>query len=65
MATPEYVGTGATLEDAVRAAHDKIPPPPHGDITYSKVLDWGAQYGGFIPQWSFWAKLVATGNPTP
>jgi hypothetical protein len=34
-------------------------------VTYWTVVDWGAQFGGFLQQCSFWAKVVETDNPNP
>jgi len=65
MSSPTYYfGTGPSLEAAVQAAHQQIPPPEHGDVTFSRIVDWGAQYGGIIPQWSYWATLVETQDPS-
>lgn len=63
MSSIEYEGVGASLEEAIKDAHRQIPIPPHADITFSKVIDSGATYGGFIPQWSFWAKVIAVEAP--
>jgi hypothetical protein len=34
-------------------------------VTYSTIVDWGAQIGGFLQQRSFWAKVAETDNPSP
>lgn len=54
MAGQSYEGTGVTIEAALEAAHMQMPIPPGSDITVSRVVDWGMQYGGFIPQRTFW-----------
>ncbi|MBD9624763.1 hypothetical protein IB279_17620 [Ensifer sp. ENS06] len=56
--TMVYVGVGATLEDAVKAAHDQIPFRPESDYTVSRVIDWGMQFGGFIPDRLIYVKVV-------
>jgi len=52
-----YEGTGQSVEAAVQQAHMKIPPSDGRDFTVSKVVDWGMQYGGFIPTRLFYAVV--------
>lgn len=54
MMAQRFEGTGATIEDALDAAHMQIPIPSGSDITVSHVVDWGMQYGGFVVQRMFW-----------
>jgi hypothetical protein len=49
-----YEGTGDTIEAALEAAHMQIPPSEGSDVTISKVVDWGMQYGGFVPATLFY-----------
>jgi hypothetical protein len=54
-----YSGVAATLEEAIRVAHAKIPaPPPPKDYNNARVVDWGMQYGGFAGQTRYWVRVV-------
>jgi hypothetical protein len=53
-----YVGIGATIEEALACAHDQIPFGPGTDYTASRVIDWGMQFGGFIPERLFYVKVI-------
>lgn len=44
----QYEAVGATLEEALRKAHDQIPPRQGRDFAVSKVVTWGMQTGGFV-----------------
>lgn len=57
-----YEGVGPTIEEAVKAAHDQIPPRKGRDFTVSKVLTWGMQFGGFTAQTSFYAIVEEDEN---
>ena len=54
---------GDTLEDAVRAAHAKIPHTTGTDYTLSRAVEWGFQYGGFTLTQKFWVKLIEEYGP--
>ncbi len=54
----KYEGVADTLEEALRAAHEKIPVRPGHDFTTSRVVDWGMQFGGFIPQVTYYVRVV-------
>ncbi|KFG90319.1 hypothetical protein BV98_001521 [Sphingobium herbicidovorans NBRC 16415] len=64
MAPACFEGTGTTIEEALDAAHMQIPIPVGSDITVSRVVDWGMQYGGFIPQRTFWVIVEEDPNGT-
>ena len=53
-----YEGVADTLEDALHAAHEKIPVRPGRDFTTSRVIDWGMQFGGFVPQTIYYVRVV-------
>lgn len=53
-----YVGIGATIEEALARAHDQIPFRPGSDYTASRVIDWGMQFGGFIPERLVYVKAI-------
>jgi hypothetical protein len=48
-------GRARPFEAAVAQAHMQIPPTEGRDFTVSKVVEWGMQYGGFIPTQLFYA----------
>jgi hypothetical protein len=54
-----YEGVGATLEEALRVAHAKVPPPgPGKDYNTSRVVESGVQFGGITGQTVFWVRLI-------
>lgn len=55
MAT--YEGVGATLDEAISKAHDKIPIREGRDFVVSRVTGWGMQTGGFIFERKYYAQL--------
>jgi hypothetical protein len=57
-----YEGTGATIEEALKEAHDQIPPRDGRDFTVSKVKDWGMQFGGFTMQTLFYVVVEEDEN---
>jgi len=58
MNSKEYEGVDASLEEALRAAHDQIPLRSGRDFTTSRVVDWGMQFGGFACQTLYYVKVV-------
>jgi hypothetical protein len=53
-----FEGVGENMEEALRRAHDKIPPHPGQDYTVSRVIDWGMQRGGFIDARRVWVRVI-------
>ena len=60
MAT-QYEGTGKSIEAALENAQMQIPPSEGRDFTVSKVVDWGMQFGGFVPAKLFY--VIIEENP--
>jgi hypothetical protein len=58
----QYEGTGESLEEAVAKAHMQIPISAGRDFTVSRVVDWGMQYGGFVPVTVFYAMVEEDPN---
>lgn len=56
--------TGPTIEAALREAHRHIGPRPGSDLAMSRVVDWGAQFGGFAQAMSYWV-VVEVDEATP
>lgn len=53
-----YHGLGTTLEEAVKAAHAKIPIRKGRDFVICRVLQWGYQRGGFVDVKQFYALVI-------
>lgn len=62
MSSPNYEGTGPSIEAAVKAAHDQIPVRSGRDFTVSTVKNWGMQFGGFAEQTIFYAVVEEDEN---
>jgi hypothetical protein len=58
--SPTYQGSGNSLEDAVKAAHAKIPTRDR-DSVVCRVLQWGYHRGGYVEAPQFYA-LVSQDN---
>lgn len=58
----QYEAVGATLEEAVRKAHNQIPPRQGRDFAVSKVVTWGLQTGGFVFSLVFYAVVEEDEN---
>lgn len=52
-----YEAVGDTLEEALARVHERIPPKDHSDFAISRVVDWGAQFGGFAQTLTFWVRV--------
>ncbi|MDB5584770.1 MAG: hypothetical protein JWR80_9946 [Bradyrhizobium sp.] len=57
-----YEGTGASIEAALKAAHDQIPPREGRDFTVSTVKNWGMQFGGFVQATLFYVTVEEDEN---
>jgi hypothetical protein len=53
-----YQGIGKTLDEAISAAHDKIPPREGRDFAVSRVVELGMQRGGFTMERLFLATVI-------
>jgi hypothetical protein len=58
-----YQGLGNSLEEAVKAAHAKIPIRTGRDFVVCRVLQWGYQRGGFVDAQQFYALVVENDLP--
>lgn len=52
-----YEAVGETVEEALAKIHKQIPPREGADYAITRVVDWGAQYGGFAQALSFWVRV--------
>lgn len=58
-----YAGVGDSLEEAVKAAHAKIPIREGRDFVICRVLEWGYQRGGFVDAKQFFAIVIEEDLP--
>jgi hypothetical protein len=52
-----YEAVGDSLEQALARIHEKIPPRTGSDFAISRLVDWGAQFGGFALSLTFWVRV--------
>lgn len=57
MSAKQYEAVGETVEAALAKIHRQIPPRENADFAISRVVDWGAQFGGFAQTLVFWVKV--------
>ena len=62
MSVEVFEGAGASVEEALSAAQSQIPPRQGRDFSTSRVVEWGMQFGGFIPEKLYYVRIVEDPN---